>query len=80
MFSEGAGFCGDSEISYCGPIRLWLDEGSAGDFVRTNVGFKSLKSDLVGDDAVVCKDGTKESMGHWQDYRCVYSNYVLDSE
>ncbi len=80
MFSEGAGFCGDSEISYCGPIRLWLDEGSAGDFIETIVRLNSLKSNPIQNDTVVCNDGTKESMGNWQDHRCVYSNYVLDSE
>lgn len=78
VVKNGVGFCGDEEIAYCGPIRLWKDETSAGNFVEKTVRFNSWKSNPAKDDSIVCKDGSKEGLGHWQDYRCVYSNYVFE--
>lgn len=78
VVKEGAGFCGEKEISYCGPIRLWKDEVSAGNFVEKTVRVASWKSNPILDDQMVCKDGTKESVGHWKDFRCTYSNQVFE--
>lgn len=78
VIKDGVGFCADEKIVYCGPIRLWKDETSAGEFVEKTVYLKSVKSNPVRDDYVVCQDGTKKSVGHWQDSGCVYSNHVFE--
>ena len=80
VIKEGIGVCGETEISYCGQVRLWKDELSGGSFVEMVVRFNSWKSNPVRDDQVVCKDKTIECLEHWQDFQCVYSNKVFDPE